>query len=369
MRKRTVLSILLCSLLTTLVAVSGIAPAKASISGTPTWIGPQYDEDDYYGASFTANSIAFTTGTNATLRVTVNNPSTTKPLNISAVKVLIDWGINYSSTEASKSSPHVIPKTSSGLTYYYTFKIVFEVPAITTASNLFRHYWWVYVEEVNATSGAQAVTLHDKYSGAQDFTVYSSDQATAQNSRIEYDRLYTTFSPTSKIALELKKNAETEYSEAVDSYKAGDFSGAKTHYGAALTLLKNARSTDETYLTNVQNNSVELTEAQIRQANATAARDEAYAKLYEGQAKMYESQTKYYEGQGSYYNKTGEAQVKEAEAAMIEANATMKIAEAQWALAQAASLQSTALNLFGFGFILFGVAAIVWAFKRPKPPP
>jgi len=347
------LSLLLCSLLATLVTISGVAPAKASISGTPTWIGPQYDEDDFHGLS--TAFIAFTAGTNATLRVTVNNPSATKPLNVSAVKVLLDWGINYSSTEASQSSPHVIPKTSSGLTYYYTFTIVFEVPAITTASNLFRHYWWVLVEEVNATTAPQAVTLHDKYSGSQDFTVYSSDQVTAQSSRIEYDRLYTTFSPTSKTALELKRNAEVEYNAAVDSYKSGDFSGAKTHYGAALTLLKSARSTEETYQTTVQNNAVELTEAQIRQAEASAAADEGEAK--------------YYEGLGSYYNKTGDAAVTEAEAAMIEANATMKIAEAQWMMAQAASLQSTALNLFGFGFILFGVAAIIWAFKRPKPPP
>jgi len=363
MRKETLLSMLLCILLTTLVAISGIAPAKASIpTGTPpTWIGPQYDEDDFHGLS--TAFIAFTTDTDATLRVTVKNDlSPSKPLNISAVKVLMDWGINYSSTEASQSSPHVIPKTSAGITYYYTFTIVFTVPAITVASNLFRHYWWVFVEEVNAISGPQTVTLHDTYEGSQDFTVYSIDQATAQNSRIEYDRLYTTFSPTSKTALELKKNAEMEYNAAVDSYKAGDFSGAKTHYGAALTLLKSARSTEETYQTTVQNSSLELTEAQIKQAEASVTRDEAQAKYYEGQVKYYEGLGGMYEAQADWYN---------AYATLYEAQANWynRTAEAQMSTAQAINLQSTALNLLGFGSILFGVAAIIWAFKRPKPPP
>jgi len=354
MRKRILLSTTLCLLLTTLMAVSIISPAEASIVGTPTWVGPKYDKDDFHGISTTL--IAFTTDTNATLYVTVDNPSTTKALNVSAVKVLMDWNINYSSTEASTTSPLVIPKSAYGLTYSYIFKIVFQVPAITVASNLFEHDYWVIVEDVNATTGAQKVNPPPAvYSPTTpDFIVYSADQATAQNTRIEYDRLYTTFSPTSKTALELLKNAGVEYSAAGDSYKAGDFSGAKTHYGAALTLLKSARSTEETYQTSVQENSQAYQEALTKQAEASATKDEALAK--------------YYEGQGSYYNKTGDAAVTQAEAAMIEANATVKMADAQWALAQAASLQSTALNLFGFGFILFGVAAIIWAFKRPKPP-
>jgi len=339
MRKKMLLSMMLSLLLATFVTVSVIPPAQASIVGTPTWVGPKYDKDDFLG--LTTTFIAFTTGTDATLRVTVSNDlSPAKPLNISAVKVLLDWGINYSSTEASQSSPHVIPKTSAGITYYYTFTIVFTVPATTVASNLFRHYWWVFVEEVNATTGTQAVTLHDSYSGSQDFTVYSADQATAQNTRIEYDRLVTTFSPTSQEAIVLKKNAGVHRLMGDDSYKNGDFAGAKTQYETALDLLNDAITAEETYQTTVQENAVALTEAQI---------------------KNQEAQAKYYEGYGSYYNKTGEA-------AMIEANATMKMAEAQWATAQALNLQSTALNLFGVGFILFGVAAIIWAFKRPKPP-
>lgn len=339
-------SMLLSFLLMTFVTVSLISPAQASIVGTPTWIGPKYDKDDFLGLSSTF--IAFTTGTDATLRVTVSNDlSPAKPLNISAVKVLLDWGINYSSTEASQSSPHVIPKVSSGVTYYYTFTVVFTVPATTVASNLFRHYWWVFVEEVNATTGAQAVTLHDNYIGSQDFTVYSEDQATAQSTRIEYDRLVTTFTPTSQEAIVLKKNAGVHRLMGDDSYKNGDFSGAKTQYQTALDLLNDAITAEETYQTTTQENAVELTEAQI--------------KLTEAQAKQYEGYASYYEAQGNYYNAT-------AEAAMIEANATMKMADAQWATAQAINLQSTALNLFGFGFILFGVAAIIWAYKRPKPP-
>jgi len=339
MRKRILHSMWLSFLLTTLVTVSWITPAQASIVGTPTWIGPKYDKDDFFG--LTTTFIAFTTGTDATLRVTVSNDlSPAKPLNISAVKVLLDWGINYSSTEASLSSPHVIPKTSAGITYYYTFTIVFTVPATTVASNLFRHYWWVYVEAVNATTGAQAVTLHDKYIGSQDFTVYSADQATAQSTRRECDRLNTTFTATYWEAKILLRNAGVHKLMGDDSYKNGDFAGAKTQYETALDLLNDAITAEETYQTTVQDNSVKLAEASINNMTAWA----------------------------NYWNSLGNATKMEAEATQMEANASMKIADAQWAFAQAASLQATALNLFGVGFILFGVATIIWAFKRPKPP-
>jgi len=347
MKKRILQSMLLCFLLTTFVTVSWITPAQANIHAGPTWTGPKYDKDEFHG--ITTTLIAFTTGTNATLRLTVRNDlSPVKPLNISAVKVLMDWSTqNISSTEASQSSPRVIPKYNStfGLYYYYTFTIIVPVPATTIASNMFRHYYWVYVEEVNATTGPQRIKTHATATGSN-FTVYSEDQATAQTTRIEYDRLLTTFSPVNNASRGLLKSASIEYNAGADSYKSGDFSGAKTHYGAALTLLKSARSTEETYQTTIQNNAIELTEAQIKQAEASAKQSEAYA---------------------SYYNSYGNATLKQAEAAMIEANATMKMAEAQMATAQAINLQSTALNLFGFGFILFGVAAIIWAFKRPKP--
>jgi hypothetical protein len=344
MKKRMSLSILLSFLLTTVVAVSTIPLAQADIDGTPVWVGPKYDKDDFFGLA--ATFIAFQTGTTATLRVTVTNPSATEPLNISAVKILMDWNINYSSTEASQTSPKVIQKTGFGLTYYYTFTVAFLVPDITVASNLFRHRYWIYVEEVNATTGPQKVSIDDVDSGS-DFTVYSADQVTAQNTRVEYETTLSGFSPTSKEALELKKNAELHALMAASSYKNGDFAGAKTHYLTALDSLTNARDTEQVYQTTVQDNSLALTVAQTKQAEA--------------QAKYYEGQAKYQEGLGAYYNKTGDA-------AMIEANATMKMADAQWALAQAANLQATALNLFGFGFILFGAAAIIWAFKRPKPP-
>jgi len=363
------LSMWLSFLLTTFVTVSWITPAQAVIDGTPTWIGPKYDKDDFLGIATTL--IAFTTGTDATLRVTVKNTlSPAKPLNISAVKVLLDWGINYSSTEASQSSPHVIPKYNStlGIYYYYTFTIVFKVPATTVASNLFRHYWWVFVEEVNATTGPQAVTLHDSYSGSQDFTVYSADQATAQSTRIEYERLVvTTTTYVYQEAKILLKNAGVHKQMADDCYKNGDFAGAKTQYLTALDMLNDAITSEETYQTTIQDNEVKYREAQIKGLEASANQSEAAAKREEAAAKREEAYAKYYEAYGSYYNKTGDAAVKQADAAMIEANATMRMADAQWSMAQAANLQSTALNLFGFGFILFGVAAIIWAFKRPKP--
>jgi len=355
MRKKISLSMLLCLLLTTFLAVSMINPTQADIEGTPTWIGPKYDRDDFHGIATTF--IAFTTGTDATLRVTIKN-TLAAPLNVSAVKVLMDWSTqNISSTEASQSSPRVIPKFIAGpIYYYYTFTIVFQVPAITTASNLFRHYYWVYVDVVNATTGPQKVTNHATAFGS-DFTVYSADQATAQDTRMEYTRLNSTFTPTSQAAKELKKKSEVEYSAGLDSYKRGDFADAKTHYITALSLLKDARSTEETYQTTIQENTLNSTKADIMYK-------EAQAKQYESYAKQNEANAKQAEAYAYYYNTTA---VKQADAAMIQANATMKEAEAQWAIAQAINLQSTALNLFGFGFILFGVAAIIWAFKRPKP--
>lgn len=334
MRKKIAVWMVLNFLLATLIGVSSIGPVEANIHWW-SWIGPQYS-DPIWGTV-----TAFKENSTATLLVTVrNNLSPPKQLNVSAVKVLLDWNINYSSTEASVDNPMVIPP-SLWATQYYTFTISFTIPATSVASNLFQHYYWIYVEEVNATTGPKKVTTHDVSSGSG-FVVYSSSQYDAQTLREEIDEIITQYpSLSSAEAQALKTDAIMERNAGEDSYKGRDFDSAKTHYQTALTLLNQMITVEKAYDKRVQENNLKYNEALTSQLQASA--------------------------NASLANAT--ATLKKAEAALIEANATMKMAEAAWYQADAARLQGYSWNLFAVGFILFGVAAIVYAARKPKPPP
>ncbi len=327
MKRTTLLALLLSTLIVTL-AISRIAPAKA-YTYSHSWIG-QSHYDPFWGTTLTVFQ-EFSTAI-ATITVRNNGPY---DLNVSEVTIGMDWGNNYSSTECSAASPVVISPGEQ----YRTFTVTFNVPATSVASNLYRHYYTIYVYEVNATSGPQEVNLHDmdSYSG---FTVYSTTQKNAMKLRDEISLLSEIYDGSpwnypdwmdSIDARSLWENYTIHHDTGDHDYDAGHFDSAETHYETALDLLQQAISTELAY---------DLEEHQY---------------------------------QDSYDRQIDSLDILQRQANIANtsatANATLRTADATYALAQAAMTQAYAWIVFGIGFVVFGIAAVVWANKRPGPQP
>lgn len=342
MRKASLLAILILAFgtMTTLT----IRPAEASVSDYD-WLGQVHYYDPYWVSP--SPITVFIENSNAKLMVEVHNdlfPSA--PLNVSAVKVWLDWNQNYSSTEASVTTPLVI---QPGL--YRTFTISFTVPPTSTASNLVKHSYTVYIEQANATTGPKQITLHSSQHVTDAFVVYSTIQQDAQNL---YDELYL-INPTSGSwtfqsdeAGRLWSSGTLEYQLGERNHKVGNFSNARTYYETALQNLYEALSTETSYQTNLENLDILDKQAQIALAQADA---------------------EYKEAQVKYQEAIANATMKQADAAMIQANASMRQADAEFAIAEAMKMQANAWVVFGIGFVVFGLAAVVWAYRRPIGPP
>ena len=272
----------------------------------------------------------FTEQTTAILTVTVRNNGGSD-LNVSAVKVYMDWGTNYSCVECSETNPVVISPSAQ----YRTFTITFQVPSTSIASNLFRHYYTIYVYAVNATSGPKEVKLHDQdiYPG---FVVYSTNQKNAMMHRDELlllDDIYDGspwYYPTymnSIDARSLWENYTMHYEMGEYNYNSGHFDQAEINYNTALNLLERAIATELAY---------DLDEQQYQDSHSR---------------QMQSLETLWWQANISYTE--------------ARANATLRNADATYALAQAAVTQAYGWIVFGIGFIVFGLAAIVWAYRKP----
>jgi len=310
MRKVSLLVILVLALG---AIASTMSPAKAYIDEW-SWLGQVHDYDPYWDEN---DVEVFPEDTDATLTVTVFNSDWDDPLNVSAVIVWLDWNENYSSTECSEDDPLVVqPRTD------HIFTVTVEVPSTSTASNLVQHGYTIYVEEVNATTGPKHVSRHDTESGSG-FVVYSTTQKDAQRLYDELDVLLDTVDPDDFESIEAVAswyNGTLQYNFGLSSHRSGDFSDAKTHYEDALELLYEALSTETSFQKDLEDLEVEFLEAQVAQVQANA----------------------------SYLEALGDA-------AKIRA--------------QAFNIQAIGLVVFGLGFVMFGVAAVVWAYRRPIPPP
>jgi hypothetical protein len=327
--KKTIYLGVLLSILFALLYTSAIKPARAYTSDH-NWIGQTHD-DPFWGIN---DLVVFPEYTTAILTVTVRNAGP-DDLNVSTVKVHMDWGTNYSSTECSEANPAVITPSAP----YRTFTIALQVPSTSAASNLFMHYYTIYVYEVNATAGPQEVKLHDQdiYSG---FVVYSTDQKDAMMLRDEtlllndiYDGSpwYYPAQMHSIDARSLWENYTIHYELGEYEYSSGLFDQAETHYAFALDLLEQAINTELAY---------DLDE-------------QLYQDSFDRQ--MQSLETLWWQANISYTS--------------ARANATLRTADATYALAQAAITQAYAWIVFGIGFIVFGLAAVVWAYRKPSKQP
>jgi len=312
MRKVSLLVILVLAF-GTLASTSMIRTAKADIDRWD-WLGQVHEYDPYWDAS---DVTVFPEESTATLTVTVDNPPGADPLNVSAVIVWLDWNENFSSPECSEDSPWVIEALRS-----HTFTVIVDVPSTSTASNLVVHDYTIYVEEVNATTGPKEVSIHDTATD-DDFIVYSTTQKDAQRLYDKLDALNDTVDPDDFESIEAVAswyNGTFQYDFGLSSHTSGDFSDAKTYYEDALELFYDALSTETDFQKDFEDLEILAAQAVVAQLQANA----------------------------SYLEALGDA-------AKIRA--------------QAFNIQAIALVVFGLGFLMFGVAAVVWAYRRPIPPP
>jgi hypothetical protein len=320
------------------------------------WLGTTFYYDTYWDQYYVT---VFPENTIATLSVVVYN-SAAVDLNVSAIKVLMDWNINYTSSECSVDNPIALTPYM-----YHTFSLTFTVPDVTVASNLARHGYTIYVEQVNATTGNKQASLHDRQSDFG-FIVYSTTQLEAQRLYEELDVLMgTSHYFQSSQAQALWDNGTTEFYLGESSHWSGDFSAAKAHYEAARSLLYQALSTELSYEGTLDNNELQYSSLQNMLLQAQIDQYKAQAAYYNGQAEYYKGLGAYQQAQATASLMEANASLIEANASLVEANAAMRNADAQFALL---NTQGYAWILFGFGFIVFGIAAVVWAFRRtPKP--
>jgi len=205
-------------------------PAHASIL-SHNWVDTllKNETDSFLGSV----SAGYQTGSTANLKINVYNHLTAK-MNISAVYVSFDWGINYSSTEANLTQT-LIYRLSPGMSHVFT--ITFTVPATTVASNLMTHSYVIYVDDVNPVG----TKLHSNSpSDGHNFAVLSDDQATCIETKREISKYsgYGVFMTAE--AKQLSLMASGAKTLADNAYQKGNFGDAATNYQDSLSLYQDA---------------------------------------------------------------------------------------------------------------------------------
>jgi hypothetical protein len=246
MKRASIVYVILCSLI--LFSVVSLPNAKASINNY-NWIGTMVRNsiDNFYGAPITA----YEENTTANLVVDVYNDFFGVQINVSAVTVGFDWGVNYTSSQCSITNPYAIQPSESNV-----FTITFTVPSVLIASNFVTHSYTIYVEHVNSTTGNKGMVGSWKKSG-DSFAVFSSDQADAFNLKQQVEAYPTTSINGIPIltakARELIVQSNVAKTLAASYYVQGDFANAKKYYGNSLNGIQEAYSNDTDQLSSIEN--------------------------------------------------------------------------------------------------------------------
>ena len=265
MNKKSLLLISLVSWTLLFGVISNIARADIT---SRKWLGYAYNDTDSFHR---ATVYAYEEKSTATLSVTIDNDYVSdKPLNISALKVWMDWGKNYTSSMTSMDKPYVIPWRETRV-----IPITFTVPNLTEVSNLAQYSYTIYLEYVNATTGAKKVIGTDKEfpSPNNNFVVYSSDQVSAQKTKQIVEKMLDTMSASDFNSTKAKidwTKSENETFVAGLLYAQGDFVGAKNHYGTALSWINQAFTAEQDKGGGFDEAQVAVLEAQAKSLEATA---------------------------------------------------------------------------------------------------
>jgi len=262
MNKKSLLLISLVSWTLLFGVVSNIA--RADITSW-NWLGYAYND---YDSFHRATVIAYKEKSTAILSVAVYNDFVSgKPVNISALKVGLDWGKNYTSSMTSSGTPYVIPWHETRV-----IPIIFTVPNLTEVSNQAQYSYSLYLDHVNATAGPQQVTSLKKIGGTN-FVVYSSDQIDAQETKRIVEEMLDTMSArdfnSTKAKIDWTKS-ENETFVAGLLYAQGDFVGAKNHYATALSWINQALTAEQDKGGGFDDAQVAVLEAQAKSLEATA---------------------------------------------------------------------------------------------------
>jgi len=264
----------LALLVLTPILLTAVSPVQAGIESR-SWIGCTYrGTDAFYGVPYTI--YAYQNGSMAILVVSVENDYG-RPINVSAVKVGFDWGLNYTSTQCSWDNPIVMQRNE-----VYSFTVGFAVPDTAVASNQYLHGYKIYVEHVNSTTEPKEIvaTMTRSYTEEPDFAVYSADQAEAQDLSQLLTRLRTTApSFTSARAKLLVYKAGNETTTGDACYRRGDFAEAKFHYNVALSMYSSAYSSEETFGVTHEDLEINATKTELRVDEAQIDYFEAWATM------------------------------------------------------------------------------------------
>ncbi|MEM3577868.1 MAG: hypothetical protein QXX51_05360 [Candidatus Bathyarchaeia archaeon] len=304
-----------------ILCISFVAPASAGITSL-TWIKPVWKNrtDPFLGSV----DIAYIENTTWIINIWVRNTernATGHPVDITVknIAVWFDWNKFYNTTK------DVLIKYNDE----YLFTINGTTELTTIASNLFTHRYRIYIEfEYTTVSGGVPATVKDSWTYDGDrFAVLTQTQYDVSQASWEYSLLKSTVSTYVDDYAEsfsLYVQAETEANTALYSYTQGEFNVSLQHYQTAINLIKQAWT------------------------------------VYIGIKAEYD--------ENKLNKDKAEADALQAEANAINANATARLIEAN-ALAQAMVINAVALAIFGLGFMFFGLAAIVYAWRKPKAPP
>ncbi|UCD39664.1 MAG: tetratricopeptide repeat protein [Candidatus Bathyarchaeota archaeon] len=285
-----------------LISMLTISPVRADIERF-TWLPPYMQKDD--------GVVVFKDGSAVNLLVPVNNDWYSNGMNVSKVVINFDWGQNKTLNLLDDIEQIAWHETK-------LFTVSFTASATEAVSSDWAHEYMIYVEHVNATTGP--VEIVDTWSRSWEsfwpsyrFVVFPADQANAHDLSEEYEAYasaYPTWGFGNTNASQLAGQASIKASLGDMYYSRGDYALAETQYETALELYTEALAAEMEWQTRVEEAELEI--------------------------------------------------------ALTEAEANMAVADAMLKQADAAVNQSYAWILFGLGFVFIGIAAIVYAFRKPK---
>ena len=303
------------------ISMAMISPAKADIN-LGNW-RPIYISKD-------PSTVIYKDGTTASCIVSLTNDDYGLVGNVS--KIIFEfYQIGKNKTLDLSAAPYPLPYNQQG---------IFTLSFTAYGSEFFSGQAFDYhiiVEWVNATSGPTKVVaiLHRTrlQVGMPTFQVYPAAQADTADSLAKYYAYYDNYGTLyfSSVLGRQKANQAILEKDLGDMYTGrGDYASALTQYNRANTLWEEALTAEFGWRDTWE-------DAELNVTLTEAA-----------------------------------ANLKAADAAVIEANAAMVTAEATKAQADAAITNAYGWYFIGIGFALgwtlMGVGAIIWAWRRPKPP-
>ena len=304
------------------ISMAMTSPAKADIN-LGNW-RPIYISKD-------SSTVIYKDGTTASCIVGfTNDVSVGFVMNVS--KIIFEfYQIGKNKTLDLSAAPYQLPYNQQG---------IFTLSFTTYGNEFFSGQAFDYhiiVEWVNATSGPTRIVGNWHRTrvslGWPTFQVYPAAQADAAESLAKYYAYYDNYGTFyfNSVLGRQKANQAVLEKDLGDMYtNRGDYASALTHYNSANTYYEEALTAEFDWRTKWEDAELNVT-------------------LTEASAMM-----------------------KEADAAVIEANAAMVTAEATKAQADAAITNAYGWYFIGIGFALgwtlMGVGAIIWAWRRPKPP-